>query len=188
MAIDEREKKMSDGRHWPVGIIMATILIVIACAATIYLALLQPVQEDGDMMQSYHDFDSSANGIIVANVVFNKKYTLRYIGEGVSEEGSTIAYKLVDNKGKAVNNAKFEVILSRPVIQEDQVVLGKPRVDNGVYSFDNIKVPLKGRWNILARVSIGEDFRHMNLKSNTMDKGVYEYGLDKPMRNAGANN
>ncbi|PHR58405.1 MAG: hypothetical protein COA44_02880 [Arcobacter sp.] len=179
---------MTDGRHWPIGIIAATTFIVCACAATIYIALLQPVQEDADMMQSYQELNNNANDIIVAGIMFNRKYQLTYTGEAVSEEGSTLSYTLVDTKGKAVNNAKFEVILTRPILEGFEITLAEPKIENGNYIFEDVKVNKKGRWNILTKVSVGNDFRHMNLKSDTMDKGVYEYGFDKPMRNAGANN
>jgi len=179
---------MSDGKQWPVGVIVSTILIVIACAVTIYIALLQPVQEDADMMMNYHTLDRSANDIIVAGLRFNKKYSLTYTGEAVSQEGSRLSYKVLDKDGHAVNNARFEVVLSRPILSGSEMILDQPKVENGSYIFNNIKVTDKGRWNILARVSIGEDFRHMNLKSDTMDKNVYEYGFGKPMRNSGANN
>lgn len=191
IGIEEREKgwiQMSNGKHWPIGIIAATIFIVLACAGTIYIALLQPVQEDADMMQGYHDLNENANDVIVANIMFNKKYQLTYTGDGVSQEGSTLSYRLNDIKSKPVDNATFKVILTRPITNDLQVVLSAPRIEKGNYIFDNVKVPKEGRWNILTKVSIGDDFRHMNLKSDTMDNGVYEYGFDKPMRNAGANN
>jgi len=179
---------MSDGKQWPIGVITATILIVIACGVTIYIALLQPVQDDTDMMMDYYSLDKNANDVIVAGLIFNKKYSLQYTGEPVSQEGSQVSYSILDKEGNAVNDATFEVILSRPILGASDIVLAEPRIENGNYIFDNVKVTQKGRWNILARVSIGDDFRHMNLKSNTMENGVYEYGLDKPMRNAGANN
>jgi len=191
MHIEEREENkmnLSDGKQWPIGVITSTILIIIACAVTIYIALLQPVQEDGDMMMDYHSLNANANDVIVAGFIFNKKYELTYTGEAVSQEGSTLSYKLVDVNGQAVNNAKFDVILSRPILSGSEITLEEPKVDNGNYSFENVQVSDKGRWNILAKVTVGDDYRHMNLKSDTMDTGVYEYGLDKPMRNAGANN
>jgi len=191
MLIEEKEKgwiQMSNGKHWPIGIIISTILIVIACGVTIYIALLQPVQEDGDMMMDYHTMDINANDVIVAGFIFDKKYSLTYTGEPVSQEGSTLSYQILDKDGNAVNDAKFEVILARPILSGLEISLAEPKVDNGNYIFDEVKVTKKGRWNILAKVSIGDDFRHMNLKSDTMSKGIYEYGLDKPMRNQGANN
>jgi len=179
---------MSNGKQWPVGIIVSTIAIIIACGFTIYVALMQPVQEDGDMMMDYRTLDMNANDIIVAGVIFNKKYTLTYTGEGVSQEGSTISYKLTDKEGNPINNAKFEVVLSRPIIAGSEISLAEPKVEEGNYIFEDVQVSKKGRWNILTKISVGDDFRHMNLKSDTMDQNVYEYGLDKPMRNAGANN
>ena len=178
---------MRNGMQWPVGIIGSIIFIVIACAVTIYIALLQPVKEDMDMMFGYQALDTNANEVIVAGIVFNKKYKLTYTGEGVSLDGSTLSYRVEDTDGKPVNNAIVEVLISRPVIPGENVVLQNPRVENGNYIFENVKVAEKGRWNILTKITVGDDYRHMNLKSDTLQKNVFEYGLDKPMRNAGAN-
>ncbi len=180
-------EKMSDGKQWPIGIIASIIFIVIACGLTIYVALLQPVQEDRDMMLDYHGVDQNANKLIVAALVFNQKYKLTYTGEGVSTEGSTLSYKVEDANNNPINDAVIKVIISRPITSDNQVVLENPRIENGNYIFDNVQVAQKGRWNILAKVSVGNDFRHMNLKSDTLQKNVFEYGIDKPMRNSGAN-
>jgi hypothetical protein len=186
MPIKEGER-MRDGIHWPIGIISSVILIIIACALTIYVALLQPVQEDQDMMADYHSLNASINDIIIAGVKFNAKYKLSYIGEGVSTEGSSISYRIEDMEANPVNDAVIKVVLSRPITSDNQLVLENPRITDGTYVFENVKVALEGRWNILTKVSVGDDYRHMNLKSETMDKNVYEYGLDKPMRNYAAN-
>lgn len=178
---------MRNGMQWPIGIIGSIIFIVIACAVTVYVALLQPVKEDKDMMYGYHALDANVNDIIVAGMIFNKKYKLTYTGEGVSLEGSTLSYKIEDINGNPINNAVVKVIVSRPIITENTVTLENPRIENGNYTFEDVMVSKKGRWNILTKVTIGEDFRHMNLKSDTMQKNVFEYGFDKPMRNAGAN-
>ena len=173
--------------QWPIGVISSIILIIIACVVTVYLALLQPVKEDQEMMVGYHALNESANDVIIAGIVFNRKYKLVYTGEGVSVDGSRVSYKLEDMNGNPVDNAKFEVIIARPIVTTENLSLQNPRVENGNYVFDDVKVSEKGRWNILAKVSVGEDYRHMNLKSDTADKDVYEYGLDKPMRNFAAN-
>jgi hypothetical protein len=185
--LTEEGEKMRDGLQWPIGVITSVILIIIACALTIYVALLQPVQEDADMMLNYHSLDAGANDIIIAGIKFNRKYKLTYVGEGVSLDGSAISYKIEDMNANPVNNAVVKVVLSRPIIEEDKIELENPHVENGIYTFDNVKVTKKGRWNILAKVAVNDDFRHMNLKSDTTDKDVYEYGLDKPMRNYAAN-
>ena len=139
----EEGKIMSDGKHWPIGIIAAIIFIVIACGFTIYVALLQPVQEDRDLMLDYHGVDQNANKLIVAGLVFNQKYKLTYTGEGVSTEGSTLSYKLEDTNNKPINDAVIEVILSRPITSDNQQVLNNPRIENGNYIFENIQVAKK---------------------------------------------
>lgn len=183
----EKTMSLSSGKQWPLGITISTLLIVAACALTIYVALLQPVEEDTDLMLDYHSLDANVNDVIVAEIAFNKKYKVQYIGEGVSEKGSRIAYRVEDLDGKPVNDAKIEVVLTRPITKEKNVNLDQPRVENGNYYFDNTIVSEKGRWNILAKVSVGELYRHMNLKSDTTNPNVFEYGLNKPMRNYVAN-
>ena len=185
----EREKRMNlaDGKQWPIAIVTGIILIVIACGMTIYVSFLQPLHEDTDFMLDYHTLDANVNELILAEIAFNKKYNLTYIGESVSLEGSTIAYKIEDTNGQPVNNADLHLSIVRPIVHAADITLTQPRVENGNYYFDNVKVPEIGRWSILVKVSVGEDFRHMNLKSDTMDKDVYEYGFDKPMRNYAAN-
>lgn len=178
---------LSEGKQWPIAIITGIILIVIACGVTIYVSFLQPLHEDRDLMLDYHTLDANVNDLIIAEISFKKKYTLTYIGEGVSLEGSTIAYKLVDSNAQPVNNANIKLSVVRPIVHAADIGFTSPRVENGNYYFDNVKVSEKGRWNILAKVSVGDEFRHMNLKSDTMDKDVFEYGFDKPMRNYGAN-
>ena len=178
---------LSSGRQWPIGIAAGTVFIVFACAMTIYIALLQPVEENSDMMAEYHTLDANVNKVIVAGISFDRKYKLTYIGKGVSQEGSVIAYRVEDLQGKPVNEAQLEVILTRPITHADNFTLGKPRIENGNYYFDHVKVPHKGRWNILARVSVNDEYKHMNLKSDTMQENVFEYGFGKEMRNAKAN-
>jgi len=178
---------LSSGKQWPVSITVSILLIVAACALTIYVALLQPVEEDTDLMLDYHSLDASANEVIASEIIFKKKYRLTYVGEGVSQEGSRIAYRVEDINGVAINDAKIDVILTRPITSEHNIVLDAPRIEDGNYYFDNTKVSDKGRWNILAKVSVGDIYRHMNLKSDTTSKNVFEYGLNKPMRSAIAN-
>ena len=185
----EREKIMnlSNGTQWPIAIITGIILVIIACGLTIYVSFLQPLHEDKDLMLDYHTLDAHVNDLIAEEIAFNKKYTLTYIGESVSLEGSTIAYKLEDMNAQPVNNADMYLSVVRPIVNATDIILTSPRIENGNYYFDNVKVPKKGRWNILLKITVGNNSRHMNLKSDTMDKDVYEYGFDKPMRNYAAN-
>lgn len=178
---------LSSGKQWPIGITAGIIFIVIACGLTIYAALLQPVQEDSDLMLDYHTLDANVNEVIAAGISFDKKYRLSYIGEGVSKKGSQLAYRVEDYDGRAINSADITLVVTRPTTVDENINLEKPRVENGNYYFDNVKVPHEGRWNILARVSVEDEYRHMNLHSDTMQTSVFEYGLDKPMRNAKAN-
>jgi hypothetical protein len=53
--------------------------------------------------------------------------------------------------------------------------LDNPNVDNGVYTFEAGKLPLEGRWNIMAHVVAGENERYYHLKADTRYPKVFEY-------------
>lgn len=179
---------LNNGKQWPIGITIATIFIICSCAFTIYIALLQPVQEDKDMMIDYHTYDNTVNDIIKIGILFDKKYKVSFVGDGVSLTGSTFGYKIVDFNNKPIKNAIIDVIITRPITIDQKIILDSPIFINDIYSFQNIQVPNEGRWNILTKISIGNLYKHINLKSDTSDSNVYEYGLNNPMRDQKANN
>jgi hypothetical protein len=47
--------------------------------------------------------------------------------------------------------------------------------ENGVYSFPSIKLPVEGRWDIMAKVSVGDLQRFYNVKADTREKDAREY-------------
>ena len=53
--------------------------------------------------------------------------------------------------------------------------LSKPVSENGVYTFEAIDLPKPGRWDIMAKVTIGEYQRYYNLKADTRNPNTTEF-------------
>lgn len=163
------------GTKWPVMIAVSIAGVIGACIWTIKVALNNPVQMSEYGMQNYHLYDANVNDIIAAKIAFDKKYTIALLTPQISEKGSVIEYSVTDKTGKAVDNANVEVILTRPNETQHNMSLINPTVLNGKYTFGSVDLPLAGRWDILAKVTIGEDQRYYNLKADTRKAGMVEF-------------
>jgi len=167
--------KPSDGKIWPYAIIISILLIVAASVATVIVALDHPVEMSDSNMQEYHHYDKYANEFIAAEIAFNKNYTITYESEKFDVNGAVVVYKLTENDGNVVNNAKLDIVLTRPDNRNSDIVLDNPTVDNGLYTFNAGKLPLIGRWNIMAHVVVGENERYYNLKADTRQVKAFEF-------------
>ena len=167
--------KKSSGKIWPYAISISILLVVIAGIITIFIAIELPVEKSDTYMMGYHEADAKANELIKAKISFDKKYKLELLSNTLNVENSTLQYKIVDKNNNAINNAKIKVIITRPNKHKYDQELIDPSISNGVYTFSNIKLPVAGRWDIMAKVDIDENERFLNVKMDTRTKGAYEY-------------
>lgn len=165
----------SNGRIWPYAIGASILFIFGACVATIIVTSKMPVEKSDTYMMDYHEADASANEIIEAQIAFDKKYKIEYKTDSLSLEKTEIKYNITDRDGNAVDNATLKVVVTRPNNHKHDQELLNPSVSDGVYSFASITLPEPGRWDIMAKVSIGNEQRFYNLKADTRAKEVFEY-------------
>jgi nitrogen fixation protein FixH len=165
----------SSGRIWPYAIGASIVLVFGACVATIVVTSKMPVEKSDTYMMGYHEADANANEIIEAQIAFDKKYKIEYKTELLSQENSQIKYKITDIDGNSVDNANLKVVVTRPNNHKHDQELVNPSVSEGVYTFASIKLPEPGRWDIMAKVDIGENQRFYNLKADTRAKEAFEY-------------
>ena len=163
------------GTKWPIIIALSIIGIIGACVWTIKVALNNPVEMSNYGMQNYHQYDSNVNQIIAEKIAFDQNYTIEFITPQITEKASTIAYKVSDKSGNAVNDAKLEVILTRPDIKEFDKNLSNPVISEGKYTFAPVDLPKAGRWDIMAKISVGNLQRYYNLKVDTRKPEVSEF-------------
>ncbi len=166
---------LSNGKIWPYAIGISIVLIFGACVATVIVASTLPVQKSDKFMMDYHDADANANEIIKAQIAFDQKYKIEYLTQGLSTKGTSIRYKISDADAKAINDAKIKVVLTRPNQLQYDIALENPTVSEGVYTFENVTLPLEGRWDVMAKIEIGQDSRYYNLKADTRNTTFKEY-------------
>ncbi len=163
------------GTKWPIIIALSIVGIIAACVVTIKVALNNPVQMSDYGMQNYHSYDANVNDIITAKIAFDRLYAIAFITPQITEKGSIIAYKVTDKAGNNINDAQIDVVLTRPDTTDSDIRLNNPVVREGVYTFPSTDLPKAGRWDILAKVRVGNDQRYFNLKADTRNPNTFEF-------------
>ncbi len=167
--------KKSSGRIWPYVIGGAVTLVFGFCVATIIVTSKADVQKSNAYMTYYQDADAKANDFIMAKIKFDKKYNLSYINNGINQDLTTLSYKITDKKGNPVKDAKLLVSISRPDTHEFDKKLDKFTQKDGIYTFSGIKLEKPGKWDIMLKVTIGNDYRFLNIKADTRNKKYTQF-------------
>ena len=165
----------SNGRIWPYAIGGSIILVFGFCVATIVITSKLPVEKSDTYMMGYHEADAKANDLIKARIAFNKSYRVEYITDGLSLDSSIIKYRVTDVNSQPVDSAIVKVVVTRPNNHKHDQELINPTVENGVYTFSAIKLPQEGRWDVMAKVNVGDLQRFYNVKADTRAKEAFEY-------------
>lgn len=163
------------GKKWPWIITISTLIVIGFSVATIKVAINNPVEMSKYGMQSYHEYDDNVNEIINAKIEFDKKYTVTFLTPQITNKDSIVAYEIKDKSGKPVDDANVSVVLTRPDTVKLDIVLDEPSVEKGVYRFKAIDLPKAGRWDIMAKITIGENQRYYNLKADTRNPNTFEF-------------
>jgi len=165
----------SNGRIWPYAIGTSITLVFSFCVATIVVTQSTNLQPSDNYMSYYQDADANANELIEARIAFDKKYKIEYINNGLFSQDSIVKYKLTDLNGNPISDATLVIAISRPETKKFNQRLENPNVENGIYSFNDATFPKAGIWNIIAKITKGEDTRFLNIKADTRKKEVSEF-------------
>ena len=163
------------GKQWPIFIAVAIFGVVMLGYWTIKETFKADLTESNLYMSYYQNVDENINDILEANIAFDKKYTLKIVDHELIPENTKIVYALTDKSGKPINDAKMELIISRPVNDAKDMKFTPTKVENGHYIFENIHLPKEGRWDLLLKVQIGKNTRYLNLKADTRKKKIAEF-------------
>ncbi|MBD3806996.1 FixH family protein [Sulfuricurvum sp.] len=163
------------GVKWPIIIAVSIVGIIGACVWTIKVAINNPVEMSEYGMQSYHEYDRDVNDIIEAKIAFDQKYSISFVTPQITAKGTVVEYNLTDKSGRAVNNGQIDVVLTRPNENKYDINLSNPTVVEGRYIFAPVDLPKLGRWDIMAKVSVGSDQRYYNLKADTRNPNTFEF-------------
>lgn len=165
----------SAGKKWPWIIGLSTVAVIALGVGTVKIAINNPVEPSDYGMQGYHSYDDHVNDIITSKIAFDKAYTITFLTPKIEEKQSVIAYHITDKEGKGVDNATVKVVLTRPDTTKFDINLSNPTVSDGKYTFPPVDLPKVGRWDILAKVSVGDKQRYYNLKADTRYTNTLEF-------------
>jgi len=164
----------SSGRIWPIAIAIAITMVFGFGVVTVIVTGKADIQPSDRYMTYYQDADAKANDLINSRIDFDKKYKISYVSDGIAT-GKTLAYRVTDLAGKPINNAKILLATSRPETNVFDQKLDTPQVKDGVYTFDGLKFPKAGVWNLEAKISVGANTRFYNIKADTRTTNSYEF-------------
>jgi len=166
---------LKSGKIWPYILGGSITLVFGFCVATIIVTSQANIQESNDYMTHYQDADAKANDLIEARIAFDKNLKIKYVQKQLQADGTNIVYKITDLNGNVINNAKLHVFIARPETHDLNQNLENPIVDNGTYTFKNIKFSKPGVYNLIAKVEVGNLSRFYNIKADTRYENSFEY-------------
>lgn len=167
--------KPSSGKIWPYLLAGAITAVFGMCVWTVKVTSSANIQESDAYMTKYQEADAKANDYINARIAFDKKYNIAYVTEGIGGDQPILKYKVTDKAGNPVSDAKIIVQLSRPETAEFDQKLDRLTQQEGIYSLEGAKFPKVGVWNIIAKISVGDDYRFYNIKADTRIKEAFEF-------------
>lgn len=163
------------GRKWP-WIVVGSILGVVGLSYwTVKIALNNPVQMSDLDMQDYRHFEHDANTNIKAAIVFNKKYNIEYVTQSFKSNVATIKFLVTTKEGEPVTGADISLRITRPGTHEFDRDVNLSKKGEGLYTFETVTLPKEGRWDILTKFTVDDDYRYLNLKADTRYPNVFEY-------------
>ena len=167
---------IKNGKIWPIGIGIATFFVVLLGAWTIRETTLANITQSNSYMSNYHKVDDNMNDIIIAKINFDKKYNLKLSQNGIGKKAPFMEYKITDKQNNPVKKVQMELLLSRPSDDVKDIIIKKVMSSNdGVYRFKDLNITKPGRWDVILKVSIGKDYRYLNLKTDTRVNKVVEF-------------
>jgi len=167
---------INSGKIWPYAISLAILTFFGAIVFSISFILAKtPVEKSETYMMGYNHADLQANELIQAKIDFDKKYKISYIPELLSQKSTVLKYKVISLDGRVINDAKLLVRITRPDKQKYNQELRDPSIVNGVYTFKSVTLEKPGRWNVMAKVTVGDEEKFYNVKADTRTKEFKEY-------------
>jgi len=146
----------SERNYYPHAVIGMILGVVVAGGWTIKIALDNPVQMDTFYMEKYQKVENNIDTIMALQAKFDAMFDLTYSTEKFIIGKNSITLKLTDKSGKAINDAKVQLMLSRPETNKENQTFELTKADNGLYTFGPFSIEKPGRWQILSKIEVGD--------------------------------
>jgi nitrogen fixation protein FixH len=167
------ESNKSSGKIWPIAIGISIALVFSLGIGTIIVTGKADIQLSDSYMTNYQNADANINDFIKDRIAFNKDYSIAYLTPSISKDGTNIRFSVKDKKtGKNVDDAKIVISVSRPETEKFTKTYKNPTYKDGVYSFNDVKFPKDGIWNIVTKFEVAKDSRFLNIKVDTRNDKI----------------
>ena len=163
---------LKSGKQWPIFVAVAIMGVVLLSYWTIKETMQTDLSQSDMYMSKYQNVDENINEYLQKNIEFDRKYDVKLVDIDLGKKEGIIRYSIMSKSGGAVNDAKIELVLTRPIADAKDLKLTPTKAANGIYSFEHIVLPKKGRWDLILHIRIGEKERFFNLKADTRTKTV----------------
>lgn len=144
---------------WPHAIVLSIIAIVIACVATIMIALKNPVQMDTFYMDRYQNVDENINEIHESQRRFESKFSVAFNGSEIKKKGDEFEAVFdigIVSKLSEISNLTAQILLTRPETNEFNQDL-EPIWQKRNLKTKSVKLAKEGRWQLLVKLNDGSD-------------------------------
>ena len=149
-------EKKNRALHWPIGIFLSILGLVALSVWTIKVANSNPVVMDDFYFGKYQDVDHNYNKIKLSQIAFDKKYDIKYNLTEFKQGDNSLVLSIMTKDKKPVNDAKIMVRITRPYTKEQDKDLKVISKENGSYKLSSFNIDSIGRWQILAKITVGE--------------------------------
>lgn len=159
---------------------------------TIKSAVDTPVYEDRSFMEKYQDVDNHYNKMVIETAKFNNRFETKVLinertvgmdfsdiqfGQRSLEKHSknqdmmvlgenSISLTIIDKENnKPVEDANISFQVTRPIKNDTDINLDNFVYADGKYTTEAINLDLKGYWNIIGKVVIGDNVGYLYVKT-----------------------
>lgn len=151
--------------YYPHAILIGIILMVIACIATVNVALKNPVEMDDFYFEKYQTVDRDINEIEKMQNEFAKKFDVNFdlsrktitkkANKVRMNEPIDLGLSIFDKQANAsIQKAKVLLLITRPDTSKYNKELNATIAKDGRFTFDQFSVDKPGRWQVKAKMFV----------------------------------
>ncbi len=151
---------------WPIGITLSILAVAGMCVWTVKVAQSAPVEYDNSFFDTYQNVDYNMNKMLTLQNEFNKKYSVNIERKDFIIGQNSVELKVTDKEENPINNAKIDVVITRPFTTRSDKKLKVISSKNGLYKFEPFEIKDLGRWQIQSKTTIDNLIAYNKLEVN----------------------
>ncbi len=167
--------------YWPQAVVGILIAIFVLIGWTIAKTAEMPVHEENSYMSKYQSVDLQSDRLVNQSKAFLKEYDIRIVSEhenvlmqkdmykkrnrytNIIDPNKPIKLQVVTTGGEVVEDAKLEVLLSRPTTRTSDMMVEHISKEDGTFTLGKLNIDKKGRWQLICKAQVGQKTGYKNI-------------------------